>query len=228
MNKPRSKSSETVNGPVPRAAVGRLSLYLRQLESFVRNGRQTISSNQIGGALGITDAQVRKDLAYFGQFGHPGIGYRVSELTSALRRILGTDSAWPVALVGVGNLGRALFGYRGFHTQGFHIRYLFDSDPAKVGEHFEDLQVHHVDDLPSMAAAHKIKLAIIAVPAAAAQEVADRLVQAGIEGILNFAPVKISVPDAVRLVEVDLAIQLEQLSFLVVSGSPQEAEARQP
>lgn len=214
-------AAETV---VPRAAVARLSLYLRQLDRFLKNGKQKISSSQLGRALGITDAQVRKDLAYFGQFGYPGIGYRAPELKEAIRRILGTDRSWPVALVGAGNLGRALLGYKGFTDQGFQIAALFDSDPEKVGTKLEGLRVHALEELGSVVAEKGVRLAIIAVPAAAAQEVADRLVAAGIQGVLNFAPATLTVPAKVNLVVVDLTVQLEQLSFLVAGGgSPGEA-----
>src|SRR3954466_16191157 len=119
---------------IPNPAVRRLSLYLRQLESFKRKDRKTISSKQLGESLGLTDAQVRKDLAYFGQFGHPGIGYRVDELISKVKQILGTDKTWNVLLVGAGNLGRALMAYRGFDAKGFRLSAVFDNDPAKAGK----------------------------------------------------------------------------------------------
>src|SRR5881275_2271008 len=127
MDQPRPDS-------IPNPAVRRLSLYLRQLEAFKRKDRRTISSKQLGESLGLTDAQVRKDLAYFGQFGHPGIGYRVDDLIGQVKRILGTDKIWNVLLVGAGNLGRALMAYRGFDAKGFRIAAVFDIDPAKVGK----------------------------------------------------------------------------------------------
>src|SRR2546422_11082083 len=119
---------------IPNPAVRRLSLYLRQLEAFQRKERRTISSKQLGESLGLTDAQVRKDLAYFGQFGHPGIGYRVDDLIDEVRHILGTDKVWDVLLVGAGNLGRALLSYRGFDSKGFRLTAVFDNDPAKAGK----------------------------------------------------------------------------------------------
>src|SRR5881392_764284 len=121
---------------IPNPAVRRLSLYLRQLEVFQRKDRSTISSKQLGQSLGLTDAQVRKDLAYFGQFGHPGIGYRVDDLIARVRKILGTDKTWPVLLVGAGNLGRALLAYRGFDAKGFKLTAVFDNDPSKIGKKF--------------------------------------------------------------------------------------------
>lgn len=202
---------------VPKAVVSRLSLYLRELQHLVRDGHETTSSNQLGRLLGFTDAQVRKDLAYFGHFGYPGIGYRCDELIVAIRKILGTNVDWRVALVGVGNLGRALLGYRGFREQGFHIVAAFDLDPSKVGQDVEGVPVYHLDQLPDRVRELKIRLGIVAVPAAAAQAAADRLVGAGVGGVLNFAPLTIGLPDHVRSVGVDLAIELEQLAFSVLS-----------
>lgn len=205
-------------GPdIPSAVVSRLSLYLRELQHLVRDGRETTSSGQLGRLLGFSDAQVRKDLAYFGHFGHPGIGYRCDELIGAIKRILGTDRDWPVALVGTGNLGRALLGYKGFGNQGFRIVAAFDVDRAKVGTHIDGVQIHHLEHLPQITSKQRIKLGMIAVPAASAQGVADRLVAAGITGILNFAPVTLVLPEGVSQIGVDLAIELEQLSFSVVN-----------
>lgn len=203
---------------VPKAVVSRLSLYLRELEHLERTGSKTTSSSQLGSVLGFTDAQVRKDLAHFGQFGYPGIGYRCEELITAIKRILGTSRSWPVALLGVGNLGRALLGYKGFGNQGFQIVAAFDSDPDKVGE-LDGIPVYDMSQLPRVAAERHIRLALLAVPAAAAQQVAEQAVAAGLEGILNFAPVTLSLPESVSGVGVDLAIELEQLSFAVVSRS---------
>src|SRR4051812_14102988 len=205
---------------VPKAVVSRLSLYLRELQHLVRDGHETTSSTQLGKLLGFTDAQVRKDLAYFGQFGYPGIGYRCSELIDAIKGILGTKQPWPLAIVGLGNLGRALIGYRGFQQQGFRIVASFDTDPAKVGKSVEGVQIFHLDDLSKIAKEKGIRLAIIAVPAPAAQKVADALVAAGIEGILNFAPVTLTLPKQVQTIGVDLAIELEQLAFAVANQLP--------
>jgi len=206
---------------IPAPAVFRLSFYLRQLETFQRAEKHTISSKQLGDALGYTDAQVRKDLAYFGQFGHPGIGYRVEELISQLRKILGTDKVWNVLLVGAGNLGRALIAYRGFLRKGFRLGAIFDADERKVSQAFGELTVWPMDKLAAVAAEQRIKLAILSVPAEVAQAVADKLVAAGIRGILNFAPVSITVPPDVAVQGVDLAVQLEQLSFkMSLAGEP--------
>jgi len=199
----------------PKAVVGRVSLYLRQLETFQRQGHTTISSSQLGTALAINNAQVRKDLAFFGQFGHPGIGYRIEELSSALRRILGIDHDWPLALVGLGNLGRALLRYRGFRTRGFHIVALFDNDPQKVGRTHDGLVVEPIEALHQAVNSRNVTLAVLCVPADSAQRVADHMVACGILGILNFAPVPVSVPPSVSVVAVDLSVQLEHLAYKV-------------
>jgi redox-sensing transcriptional repressor len=205
--------------PIPDPAVRRLSLYLRQLETFKRGDRRTISSKQLGESLNLTDAQVRKDLAYFGQFGHPGIGYRVDDLIAQVRRILGTDRVWNVMLVGAGNLGRALSAYRGFESKGFHLAAVFDNDASKAGKKLGPFVVQSLDEVAATVQKHNIRLAILAVPADSAQEVADQLVAAGVRGLLNFAPVSLNVPPDVALSAVDVAVQLEQLSFQVNVGS---------
>ena len=205
---------------VPAAVVNRLSLYLRELQHLMRGGAKTTSSTHLGKLLGFTDAQVRKDLAYFGQFGHPGIGYRCEELVAAIKQILGTNQPWPVALIGVGNLGRALIGYRGFQEQGFQIAAAFDVDAGKAGADFEGIRVYSMSQLPEISRQLQIRLAVLAVPSAAAQNVADQTVAAGLSGILNFAPVTLSLPDTVQIISVDLAIELEQLTFAVVNRGP--------
>jgi redox-sensing transcriptional repressor len=200
---------------IPNPAVRRLSLYLRQLEAFRRKDRRTISSKQLGESLGLTDAQVRKDLAYFGQFGHPGIGYRVDDLIQQLKRILGTDKTWNVLLVGAGNIGKALSSYRGFNSKGFNLVAVFDNDPGKVGKKLGAFIIQPFSELEKTVQTHSIRLAILAVPVDAAQEVADKVVDAGVKGVLNFAPCSLSVPSDVALNSVDVAVALEQLSFQV-------------
>lgn len=200
---------------IPNPAVRRLSLYLRQLEGFGHKDRRTISSRQLGESLGLTDAQVRKDLAYFGQFGHPGIGYRVDELVGQLRKILGTDRTWNVILVGAGNIGRALSSYRGFNPKGFKLVAVFDNDPTKVGKRVGAYAIQPFADLAAVVRKEVVRLAIMAVPADPAQGVADQLIAAGVRGILNFAPCSLNVPAEVAVSTVDVAVQLEQLSFQV-------------
>lgn len=201
----------------PKAVVSRLSLYLRELQHFIRDGHETTSSTKLGERLGVTDAQIRKDLAYFGQFGYPGIGYRCQELVDEIKSILGTDRDWRVAIVGLGNLGTALLGHRGFERQGFHVIAGFDVDQRKIGNRILDVPIYGFAELAEVVKREKIKLGIIAVPAPEAQNAVDQLVGAGVVGILNFAPVTISLPEHVSLVAVDLAIELEQLSFAVVN-----------
>ena len=203
---------------VPKVVVSRLSLYLRELQHLVRDGKLTTSSNQLGQLLGFTDAQVRKDLAYFGHFGHPGVGYRSEELITEIRRILGTDREWIVTMIGVGNLGRALLRYKGFAAQGFRIVAAFDTDARVVGSSIEGIPVYALDRLSELVRQHQIQIGLITVPAAAAQQVADQLVAAGIAGIVNFAPASLSLPAGVSLVGVDLATELEQIAFSVANG----------
>jgi redox-sensing transcriptional repressor len=215
---PHSPVSSEGNGAdirLSRASAGRFSLYLRRLETLRTGGASTVSSSQLGEALSISDTQVRKDLANLGNLGHPGVGYPTDELILAIRRKLGIDREWAVIVVGVGNLAKALLRYRGFQQQGFRIRALVDSDRGKVGQHIEGLVVHPLDQLREVIATTRAQLALLTVPAEAAQDVADALVAAGIRGILNFAPAVLRLPAHVSLVAVDLAVQLEQLAFLV-------------
>ncbi|MEM8945798.1 MAG: redox-sensing transcriptional repressor Rex [Planctomycetota bacterium] len=217
MSSSKSSSIRSDHSSVPAAVVNRLSMYLRELHHLLSDGSETTSSSQLGRRLGFTDAQVRKDLAHFGHFGHPGIGYRCAELVGAIKKILGTDREWRVALVGVGNLGRALLGYRGFHRQGFRLVAAFDTDPSMIGTDIEGVPIHPLDSLKSIIAEHDVELGLVAVPAADAQTVADQLVAAGVGGILNFAPVTLNVPEGVSKVGVDLARELEQVTFAVAN-----------
>ena len=201
---------------IPRPTVRRLSLYLRELEGSVTG--PTVNSRQLAEALGLTDAQVRKDLAYFGQFGQPGIGYRHAELTTALRQILGTDRSWPTAVIGAGNLGRAVTAYARLATKGFRVVAVFDADPAAVGGRIGELMVQPMVDLAATVARHGIKVAMLAVPGEAADAVVARLAEAGIRGVLNFAPVRISVPEGMSVVSVDLTVALEQLAYKITLG----------
>lgn len=201
-----------------RAAAQRLSLYLRCLANWPAEGGK-VSSGRIAAAVGVSDAQVRRDLAALGHLGQRGIGYDARELARAIRAALGIDRHWRAVLVGVGNLGRALLRYQGFRTQGFEIVGLFDADPAKLGQVVEGLEVEPVSKLTSRVPILRAELGVVTVPAEVAQSVAEALVGAGVRGILNFAPVVLRLPARVRLVTVDLAIQLEQLAFLVQHGN---------
>jgi redox-sensing transcriptional repressor len=211
---------------VSEVVVRRLSLYLRELQRYAQAGCATVRSTQLAQTLGLTDSQVRKDLAYFGQFGYRGRGYVCTELIDALRRILGTEQTWPVAVVGMGNLGRALLGYRGFAQQGFRIAAGFDIDSRRLMPPVDGVELHLVDAMPDVVRRLGIRLAMLAVPADAAQAVAEQCVQAGIEGILNFAPVALSLPPQIHVVRVDLAMELEQLSYAVVHRTGQDAAGR--
>ena len=213
---------------VPKVVVSRLSLYLRELQRLEAAGQQTISSGQLGTLLGFSDAQVRKDLGFFGQFGYPGVGYRCDELIRAMRDILGTNQSWNVVMVGVGNLGQALLGYRGFGRQNFTIVAAFDADQAKVGQVVQGLTIQPLEKLADTVRDQHVRLGMIVVPAERAQEAADRLVAAGVEGIVNFAPVTLALPPHVQNVGVDLAIELEQLSFAVTSKLVKPAEPSPP
>jgi redox-sensing transcriptional repressor len=221
MTESRPQAAQPAEPPsdstIPKVVVSRISLYLRELQRLEASGQQTISSSQLGTLLGFSDAQVRKDLGFFGQFGYPGVGYRCDELIRAMRDILGTNHSWPVAMVGVGNLGQALLGYRGFGRQNFSIVAAFDADPAKVGQTIQGITIQPLDELPATVQSKRIRLGMIVVPAPRAQEAADRLVAAGVEGIVNFAPMTLVLPPHVQVVGVDLAIELEQLSFAVTN-----------
>jgi len=203
---------------IPRPTAKRLSLYLRELERLAELDQHKISSKQLGNALGLTDAQVRKDLACFGQFGHPGIGYRVESLIGELRKILGTDRQWNAAVVGAGNLGRAVMAYPRFRRKGFDVVAVIDNDPAIIGTKIADHTVRPMSDLKKLVIERDIKIGILAVPSAAAQQVADALIEAGVTGILNFTPRRLDVHDKVSVTSVDFSIALEQLAFQVSLG----------
>lgn len=222
------KRERTSSSLIPRAAASRLSRYLRHLEELKRKGETTTSSHQLGAALGVTAAQVRKDLGYFGQFGYPGLGYKIAQLVPEIRHILGTDRGWNVALVGIGNLGTALFRYKGFGAHGFRIVALFDANPQLIGRTLEGITIRAVSDIGVVVREQRVELAVLSTPASAAQEVADLLVAAGIRGIFNFAPVLLNLPEEVGYVSIDLALELEQLSFVVSQRERSANNSRLP
>lgn len=195
------------------SAVRRLSLYLRFLERFEKDGLDTISSGDLAERGGTTSAQVRKDLSHFGSFGKRGLGYPVPTLRARLAEILGVDRRWSVALAGAGKLGAALHAYDGFRRRGFEVVAVFDNDPRKIGRRWGGLKVEDVRRLGSVVRAKGIEIGIVVTPTESAQEVADAMVSAGIAAILNFAPRKLVVPEEVILHDVSLAIELEALSF---------------
>ena len=185
------------------------------LEELENDGHRTISSQGLAHQSGVTSAQVRKDLSYFGNFGKRGLGYGVSRLRKEIRLILGLNRRWKVALVGAGNIGSALHSYKEFRRQGFDIVGVFDVSPDRVGQRWRDLTIRHIDELKQEAQRLDLEIGVIAVPARAAQSVADRLVGAGIRGILNFAHRRIQIPPAVALRTVNLSIELESLAFAI-------------
>jgi len=198
---------------IPPAVVRRLALYSRALSDLELQNQEKVSSSDLADLLGINSAQVRKDLAYFGQFGVPGFGYYVKDLRENLKRILRTDTDVKVILVGVGNLGSALVSYGGFNRQGFRMTMAFDADRRKVGAARGDLAIHHIDELEAKVHESGADIAVLAVPADVCQAMADRLVKAGIHGILNFVPRRLNVPENVKVHYVDLSIEMETLSY---------------
>ena len=198
---------------VPDATVARLATYLRVLSTLADRGVTTVSSEELAAAAGVNSAKLRKDLSFLGSYGIRGVGYDVATLTEQISRTLGLTVHRSVALIGVGNLGQALAGYAGFATRGFRIAALLDADPARVGSRLRGLVVQNIADLDRVIAENAITIAVLAVPASAAQDVCDRLVAAGVSSILNFAPVVLSVPPHVHLRKVDLAAELQILSF---------------
>ncbi len=213
---------------IPKATAHRLSLYLRELNLLASNTQRTVSSKQLGSAVGITDAQVRKDLAVFGQFGQAGVGYQVAALRERLRQILGTHQQWRAAVVGAGNIGRALLSYNRFLEEGFEIVAVFDQAPALVGTRAGSLTVQPLNRLKDTVARERIGLGIIAVPPDAAQQVADALVAAGVRGILNFAPRRLSVRGHVPVVDVDFTSALQKLAFELSLEQPPAQPVRRP
>jgi len=200
---------------IPRKAIYRLSVYLRCLQRLKSNSIRTVSSDALAAAAGVKPTQLRKDLTYFGQFGTRGLGYDVEQLTRMITDLLGTNSLQPVILIGAGNLGTALLSYRGFEREGFEITGAFDLDADRKKDRSTRQPVYGMDKLPEFVRQHRVRMAILTVPATTAQEVANLLVEAGITGILNFAPIVLQVPEDVVVNNVNLAIELENLSYFI-------------
>jgi redox-sensing transcriptional repressor len=200
---------------IPRKTIYRLSVYLRCLARLKDNDIQTVSSEALAKVAGVKSTQLRKDLAYFGQFGTRGLGYDVVELSKMISDVLGTTSLQPVILVGVGNLGLALLSYRGFAKEGFEIIAAFDAEPDRRRDKPLAQPLLGMDAMPEFVRENKVKMAILSVPAAAAQEVTNQLIEAGVVGILNFSPIVLSVPEDVMVNTVNLAIELENLSYFI-------------
>jgi len=202
---------------VPEGTIFRLFVYLREVTELTKLDIHTITSAELGERTSLSDAQVRKDLGYFGQFGVSGAGYDTGELKAALEKILGKDKIWNVAVVGVGHLGSALLAYPGFKGRGLNIVAAFNSDKRKIGKQVKDVTVQSMDELPKAIGEKSVSIGVIAVPGRYAQEVADRFIKAGVECILNFAPATLIVPENVKVKHVDLSRELETLSYYMVN-----------
>jgi redox-sensing transcriptional repressor len=199
--------------PVPDIVVGRLPIYLRALGHLLNEGQQITASRDLARRLQISSAQIRKDLSHFGEFGRQGLGYDIVHLRDQLRRILKVDRIWDVALVGAGDLGHAVAGYGGFEGRGFHMACVFDSDPQKIGCRLGKLEVYDAAHLVERLREMGIQVAIVAVPASAAQAVVDDLVRAGVKAILNYAPITVTVPPDVRLQYIDPVAHLQRMTY---------------
>ena len=198
---------------IPDIVIGRLPIYLRALLQMNRENRQVTSSQELGERLGISAAQIRKDLSQFGEFGKQGTGYNIEFLAKQLREILKVNRVWGVAIVGAGDIGRALAGYNGFSERGFHIQMIFDNKPEKIGSQMGEFAIKDIKTMKAEIAAAGIKMAMIAVPAAYAQAVADQLVEAGVKAILSYAPVNLNVPAGVRVQNIDPSIHLQRMTY---------------
>ena len=198
---------------VPDIVVGRLPLYLRALTQMARDGKEITSSQELGGQLGISSAQIRKDLSQFGEFGKQGTGYNISFLLNQLKRILKVDRVWDVVLIGAGDLGNAIANYGGFVDRGFRIAAIYDNDPAKVGQTVDQFLIRDTGNLVDEIRTQQIKVAMLAVPASHAQQVSAKLVEAGIEAILCYAPTSLFVPENVRVEYIDPVLHLQHMTY---------------
>src|SRR5512138_2936397 len=198
---------------IPDIVIGRLPVYLRALSLMLATGQEITSSHELGEKLGISSAQIRKDLSHFGEFGKQGTGYRITHLIDQLRRILKVDREWPVALIGVGDVGQALVRYNGFRDRGFAIALAFDSDPTKVGQPIGDLAIQDIATLPDVVRERNVQIAMIAAPAKVAQEVADLCVKGGVRAILNYAPINLTVPQSVHVQYIYPVTHLQRMTY---------------
>jgi len=206
---------------IPDVVIDRLPVYARALALLEGEGREVVNSQELGERLGVTPAQIRKDLSYFGRFGKQGRGYNVSRLHQELRQILGLTHEWPLILVGVGQLGRAIVGYAGFAPQGFRIIEAFDADATKIGSKLDHLTVRAIDSVSEVLRKRPAEIAIVAVPAASAQEVIDLLVANGVKAILNYAPIAAHAPSHVRIKDIDPVLALQSMTFYIkAQGGP--------
>jgi redox-sensing transcriptional repressor len=201
------------NNQIPDIVIGRLPQYLRSLQRMVREGRQVTSSQELGERLGISAAQIRKDLSQFGEFGKQGTGYNVPYLIEQLQQILNIHHDWDVVVVGAGGIGIAIARYKGFTDRGFNVRMIFDADPIKIGMKVDDFVVQDYRTMTDAIRANHIQIAMLAVPAVDAQEVADKLIEGGVRAILNYAPISLNVPDDVYVQYIDPSIHLQRMTY---------------
>ena len=198
---------------IPEVVIARLPVYIQKLNQLLREGRENVSSQEMAEHLGVTSAQIRKDLSFFGGFGKQGTGYNVIKLLESLRSILNLNQIWEVVLVGVGHLGQALLSYQGFSHKGFEIVMAFDNDPKVIGETFAGITVTDVNEMQRHICPRGIPIAILTVPAGNAQEMADQLIRCGVKAILNYAPVTLKVPEGIRLANIDPVLSLQTITF---------------
>lgn len=206
-----------LSNSIPDIVIGRLPLYLRALSRLQQEGREVTSSHELGRRLGISSAQIRKDLSHFGGFGKQGTGYQIEFLIEKLKQVMQINQEWQVAVVGAGNLGNAIANYRGFTDRGFRISWVFDVDPDKVNLAVGDYEVLHIDSLAETVSKNNIQIAMLAVPAEHAQKVADLMVSAGIRAILNYAPININVPENVMVQYIDPVVHLQHMTYYLRS-----------
>ncbi len=200
---------------IPDIVISRLPIYLRALERLAQDGHEVTSSLELGKHLGISSAQIRKDLTHFGGFGKQGTGYKIKYLTEQLRQVLKVEQEWEIALVGAGDLGSAVARYRGFAHRGFRVAYVFDSAASKAGKRLGNLEIYPMEKLHEIISERQIKVAMIAVPAESAQQVADALIAAGVRAILNYAPINLNVPAHVRVQYIDPVIHLQRMTYYI-------------
>lgn len=198
---------------IPDIVISRLPVYLRALDRLAQDGYEVTSSHELGKHLGISSAQIRKDLSHFGGFGKQGTGYKIAFLSEQLRQVLKVDRDWDVALIGAGDLGSAVARYRGFTERGFRITHVFDNSPDKIGKTIGEYSIYPTAELEAIISRHNIKIAMITVPAEAAQAVAERLIAAGVRAILNYAPINLNVPDDVHVQYIDPVLHLQRMTY---------------
>jgi redox-sensing transcriptional repressor len=202
-----------VNKQIPDIVVGRLPQYLRSLQRMAREGRTVTSSQELGERLGISAAQIRKDLSQFGEFGKQGTGYHIPYLIEQLQKILHIDREWDVVVVGAGDIGSAVARYKGFANRGFRVCMIFDSDPDKIGQKVGEYTVYDYNEIADKIRESSVKIAMLAVPATQAQEVANLLIEAGVRAILNYAPINLNVPNGVKVQQIDPSIHLQRMTY---------------